>query len=111
METTSTGTARRRTACPASHVSRRTVRTSPRSTSASPIACCSGSGQGIDFIAEAFNLFNRDNEDVTSIVSNEFLSGPTLANPGAALVPNPRYRQYLATLPPFEMQIGVRFAF
>ncbi len=70
-----------------------------------------GERRGLDFIAEAFNLFNRDNEDVNSIVSNEFLSGPTLANPAAALVPNPRYKQYLATLPPFEMQIGVRFAF
>jgi len=35
---------------------------------------------GVDVIAEAFNLFNRTNYDVNSIINGEFLSGPTLAN-------------------------------
>ncbi len=66
---------------------------------------------GADFIFEAFNLFNRTNYDVNSINSGEFLSGPTLANPAATLVPNPRYGQHNATLPPREMQLGVRVTF
>jgi Carboxypeptidase regulatory-like domain len=64
-----------------------------------------------DLIAEAFNLFNRTNYDVNSVVNNEFTSYPTLANPNAAIVTNPRYGQFLATLPPFEAQLGVRLTF
>jgi len=64
-----------------------------------------------EFIAEFFNLFNRDNFDVTSVQGGKFLSGPTLQNPAAAAVANPRYGQYTATLPPFEAQLGVRFTF
>jgi hypothetical protein len=64
-----------------------------------------------DLIAEAFNLFNRVNYDVNSIQNGEFLSGPTLANPALAAVPNPRFKQYTATLPPFEAQLGVRVTF
>ena len=55
---------------------------------------------------EFFNLFNRDNFDPNSLQVTEFLSGPTLANPAAAAVVNPRYKQYTATLTPFEAQIG-----
>jgi len=64
-----------------------------------------------DLIAEAFNLFNRTNLDVNSIVDNEFTAHPTLANPTTAKVVNPRYGQYLATLPPFEAQLGLRLRF
>jgi len=64
-----------------------------------------------DLIAEAFNLFNRTNYDVNSVQENEFTSYPTLANPAAATVANPRYGQFLATLPPFEAQLGVRITF
>jgi hypothetical protein len=65
----------------------------------------------VDLIAEAFNLFNTVNYDVNSIQTGEFLSGPTLANPNLPAVANPRYGQYLATLPPFEAQLGVRVQF
>jgi hypothetical protein len=64
-----------------------------------------------DLIAEAFNLLNRTNHDVNSVQENEFIGHPTLANPAAARVANPRYGQYLATLPPFEAQLGVRLTF
>jgi hypothetical protein len=64
-----------------------------------------------DLIAEAFNLFNRTNYDVASVQGGEFLSGPTLQNPAAARLANPRYGQYTATLPPFEAQLGVRLVF
>lgn len=64
-----------------------------------------------DLIAEAFNLFNRTNYDVNSLLNGEFLSGPTLANPALPAVPNPRFKQYTATLPPFEAQLGVRVIF
>jgi hypothetical protein len=70
-----------------------------------------GSRARADLIAEAFNLFNRTNYDVNSVQENEFTSHPTLANPAAATVVNPRYGQFLATLPPFEAQLGVRITF
>ncbi len=70
-----------------------------------------GARANADLIAEFFNLFNRDNLDVNSIINSEFLSGPTLANPALAAVTNPRYGQYTATLPPFEAQLGVRIRF
>ncbi|HLA78795.1 MAG TPA: TonB-dependent receptor [Vicinamibacteria bacterium] len=70
-----------------------------------------GSRFKADLIAEAFNVFNRTNYDVNSVIDNEFTSHPTLANPAAATVRNPRYGEYLATLPPFEAQLGLRLTF
>jgi len=70
-----------------------------------------GSGDGVELIAEAFNLTDRRNDDVNSVQSGEFLSGPTLRNPNAAPVPNPRFGQYTASLPPREIQLGVRYTF
>lgn len=70
-----------------------------------------GQRSGLDLIAEGFNLTNHKNDDVNSIQNGEFLSGPTLANPRAAAVANPRFGQYTTTLPPFEMQLGVRLTF
>jgi hypothetical protein len=66
---------------------------------------------GIDVIGEAFNLFNRTNYDVNSIINGELLSGPTLANASLPAVTNPRFGQFTATLPPREVQLGVRFTF
>jgi hypothetical protein len=66
---------------------------------------------GIDLIGEAFNLTNRVNHDVNSLINGEFLSGPTLANPNLPLVANPRYGQYTSTLPPREFQLGARVTF
>jgi hypothetical protein len=53
------------------------------------------------------------NYDVNSLTVNgaEFLSGPTLQNPAPVAVPNPNYKKYTATLPPFEAQLGVRVTF
>jgi hypothetical protein len=65
----------------------------------------------IDLIAEAFNLFNRTNYDVNSVLNGEFLSGPTAANPALPAVANPRFRQFTATLPPREAQLGIRVSF
>jgi hypothetical protein len=70
-----------------------------------------GKSGGIDIIAEVFNLFDRKNYDVNSVQSGEFLSGPTLVNPSLPAVPNPRFGEYIATLPPFEAQLGVRLTF
>lgn len=78
-----------------------------RATYALPV----GTHGRADLIAEFFNLFNRTNYDVNSLINAEFLSGPTLQNPAAAFVANPRYKQYTATLTPFEAQLGVRFSF
>jgi outer membrane receptor protein involved in Fe transport len=66
---------------------------------------------GVDFIAEAFNLFNQVNDDVNSIDNAEFLAGPTLINPDLAYVPNPNFRNYGATLAPREIQLGLRYTF
>jgi hypothetical protein len=65
----------------------------------------------IELIAEGFNLFNSVNYDVTSVQSGQNLSGPTLANPKAALVVNPRYGQYLTTLDARQIQFGARVSF
>ncbi len=70
-----------------------------------------GARARVDLIAEAFNLVDRTNYDVNSMLNGEFLSGPTLANPTLPAVPNPRFKQYTATLTPFEAQIGVRVVF
>lgn len=63
----------------------------------------------LEAIAEAFNLTNVTNYDVQSIVTGEYLSGPTAANPAG--VRNPRFGQYNATLPAREFQLGVRWVF
>ena len=70
-----------------------------------------GSGRGVDIIGEMFNLLNRTNYDVNSLVGGKYLGGPTLANPALVLTPNPRFGVYTATLPPFEAQLGIRFGF
>jgi hypothetical protein len=70
-----------------------------------------GSRAKADFIAEFFNLFNRDNFDVNSLQNSEFLSGPTLANAALPATMNPRYGQYTSTLTPFESQLGIRVTF
>jgi hypothetical protein len=70
-----------------------------------------GSRAKVDLIAEAFNLFNRTNYDVNFIQTNEYLSGPTPAAPTTALVKNPNFKTYTATLPPFEAQLGFRLTF
>ena len=66
---------------------------------------------GVDVIAEVFNLFDRVNYDVNSIINAEYTAGPTMANPAAAFVPNARFRQYTSTLSPREFQLGARVTF
>jgi Carboxypeptidase regulatory-like domain/TonB dependent receptor len=78
-----------------------------RLTKAFPI---SGWGQ-LEAIAEAFNLANNRNFDVSSVQGGRYLSGPTIANPKAAFVPNPRYGRFTATLPAREIQLGVRWVY
>jgi hypothetical protein len=70
-----------------------------------------GGTRGLDVIAEMFNLFNRTNYDVNSILGGKYLSGPTIANAALPFVPNTKYGQFTATLPPFEAQLGVRIGF
>lgn len=70
-----------------------------------------GTGRSVDVVAEMFNVLNRTNYDVNSVIGGQYLSGPTLANAALPLVPNTRYGQYTATLPPFEAQLGLRFSF
>jgi hypothetical protein len=65
----------------------------------------------LELLAEAFNLFNTTNFDVVSIDGAEFLSGPTLAAPGAPFVSNPNFRTYRAALPSREIQLGIRWPF
>jgi hypothetical protein len=69
-------------------------------------------GKGsIDFIAEAFNLFNTVNYDVNTIDNAEFLGGPTLANPDLSYIDNPNFGNYSGTLAPREIQLGMRYSF
>ena len=69
-----------------------------------------GRGQ-LEAIAEAFNVTNFKNYDVQSVQAGEFLSGPTIANPAAAAVRNPRFGQFTSTLTPREIQLGVRWVY
>lgn len=64
-----------------------------------------------EVIAEAFNLFNSVNYDVNSMNSAQYFSGPTIVNPSAAYVPNPKFGTYSATLPAREIQLGLRWSF
>jgi len=68
-------------------------------------------GNRVEAIAEAFNLTNVTNFDVQSINGGQYLSGPTIANPAAAAVANPRFHTYNATLPAREFQLGLRWVF
>ncbi|HVG25049.1 MAG TPA: carboxypeptidase-like regulatory domain-containing protein [Thermoanaerobaculia bacterium] len=69
----------------------------------------------VELIGEAFNLTDVTNYDPSSIVAGEYLSGPTAANPAAPYVANPRFGQYLGSLPlggtGREFQLGVRWVF
>lgn len=69
-----------------------------------------GFGQ-LEAIAEAFNVTNTKNYDVASINGGEFLSGPTIASPALAKVPNPNYGKPSQQLPPREVQLGLRWVF
>ncbi|MCU1348981.1 MAG: hypothetical protein JWO56_2011, partial [Acidobacteria bacterium] len=68
-------------------------------------------GKRVEAIAEAFNITNRRNFDVQSVNGGQYLSGPTIANPAAAYVNNPRFGTYNATLPAREFQLGLRWLF
>lgn len=65
----------------------------------------------LEAIAEAFNVTNVTNFDVSTIQGGEFLSGPTIANPAAAAVRNTAFGTYGATLAPREFQLGLRLVF
>jgi hypothetical protein len=68
-------------------------------------------GGTLEAIAEAFNVTNFKNFDVNSIDQAEFLSGPTAANPALPAVRNPNFGRYRNTLPPREIQLGLRWVF
>jgi hypothetical protein len=70
-----------------------------------------GGSHSVDLIFEAFNLANWTNYNVASIDGALYLSGPTIASPTTALVPNPNFGKYSATLPSREMQLGLRWSF
>jgi len=69
------------------------------------------SARSVDLIAEAFNLFNTRNDNVSAIDGGMYRSGPTILNPSAPYVANPNFGKYFATLPSREIQLGVRFTF
>src|SRR5262249_55498781 len=76
-----------------------------------------GWGQ-LEAIAEAFNVTNYKNFDVTSVQAGQYLSGSSLAQDQnaalttkPALVVNPRFGQYTQTLSPREIQLGLRLVF
>lgn len=65
----------------------------------------------LEFIAEAFNLFDHTNYNVNTVDSAEFLSGPTVTNPRAPYVRNPNFGKYAATFAGREIQLGLRYSF
>jgi hypothetical protein len=56
-------------------------------------------------------VFDTVNYDVRSVDTAIYRSGPTLENPDIPYDPNPRYGQYTATLPPREIQLGLRYVY
>ncbi len=66
-------------------------------------------GGDLDLMIECFNLFNTTNYDVNTVDNAEFLIDPSSGS--MAPVPNPRFGEYLDTLPPREVQLGVRYRF
>ena len=70
-----------------------------------------GSAGRLDVIVEGFNLLNSTNYNPDSVDSALYRSGPTVINPTAAYVANPNYGNYSATLPPREIQLGLRYTF
>jgi hypothetical protein len=70
-----------------------------------------GDAGSFDLIVEGFNLLDSTNYDPNSIDAAKYRSGPTLTNPAAPYVANPNYGNYLWTLPPREIQLGLRFVF
>jgi hypothetical protein len=58
-------------------------------------------GGRLDLIVEVFNLFNTINYDVNSVDNARFVEGGQ----------NERFGKYTATLPPREIQLGLRYAF
>jgi TonB dependent receptor-like, beta-barrel/Carboxypeptidase regulatory-like domain len=66
-------------------------------------------GGDLDLLIECFNLFNTTNYDVNTVDNAQFLIDPSSGS--MAPVPNPRYGEYLDTLPPREVQLGVRYRF
>jgi hypothetical protein len=72
----------------------------------------------VEAIAEVFNLTNVTNYDVQSVVSGEFLRGPTAAQiaapPPTGIPPyvrNDDFGKYKSALPAREFQLGVRWVF
>jgi hypothetical protein len=78
-----------------------------RLTKAVPV----GGTRHVELIAEAFNLFATANYDVTSIDGAMYFDGPTLLDSTRSFVPNPGFGRYRATLPPREIQLGLRYTF
>lgn len=66
-------------------------------------------GGDLDLIVECFNLFNTTNYDVNAVDNAEFLLDLSTGAP--QYVPNPRFGEYLDTLPPREIQLGLRYSF
>jgi hypothetical protein len=61
----------------------------------------------LELIVEVFNLLNTTNYDVSSVLDTETIWDPTVFN----YVPNPDLGTYTATLPPREIQLGLRYSF
>jgi len=65
-------------------------------------------GRGeLELMLEVFNLFNTTNYDVGSVVNNEIIVDPQTFQ----FVPNPEFGTYTSTLPPREIQLGLRYSF
>jgi hypothetical protein len=67
-----------------------------------------GWGQ-LEAIAEAFNVTNVKNFDVNSVSAVDYLVAPSAANPAG--VKNTAFGTFSQTLPPREIQLGLRFVF
>ncbi len=94
---------------PARRASTATTRTAPPSASSasgSPRTIRLGPGD-LELILEVFNLLDTTNYDVSSVLNTELVWDSTVLG----YVPNPGFGSYTATLPPREVQLGLRYSF
>jgi hypothetical protein len=67
--------------------------------------------QTLEIIVEAFNVLDHTNYDVSSVNNAQFLSYPTVLSPTAPVIANPNFGAFRASLPPREIQVGLRYSF
>ncbi len=70
-----------------------------------------GRGNRLDLIVEVFNVFNTTNYDVSSVDGAQYFQRFNRTTGQLEIHENTRFGSYTATLPPREIQLGLRYVF